>query len=197
MQVIIWCIGREIGVIAIDTERRGEVYFLRLVDYVQDPLCGTIQGINAEELELCLEEMLKEVKYYEEGEDHATADIPYIPQPAGIYKDSVGDVKPPAGVMRRGNIRFVEGVAGIEVEDAVVDDDNSMMEMVIQAEEAAKKRAEASTAIAAAKKEKAAKDAERLEKQNQIAAARKKARQLAVHNQCPTSDDDDPEQEDH
>lgn len=63
-----WCVGREIGVIALDTERRGEVYFLRLVDYVQTPLCGTTQNLGPEELELCIEEMLKDIKYFEEGE---------------------------------------------------------------------------------------------------------------------------------
>ncbi len=64
----IWRSGREVGVVAVDIERRGSVYFLRLVDYIQSPLCIEIQSLDPTELDLCLSEMLKEIKYYEEYE---------------------------------------------------------------------------------------------------------------------------------
>ncbi len=65
LQVIIWGAGRELGIIAIDCERRGEVYFCRMLEHIEDPLCLELQALGPEETELSLEEMLNEVKYFE------------------------------------------------------------------------------------------------------------------------------------
>ena len=64
-QVYIWAIGRELGVVALDTQRRGEVYFLTLPSFLQTSVCVEAQGLNAVELDLYLSEMLTAVKYFE------------------------------------------------------------------------------------------------------------------------------------
>ncbi len=63
-----WNIGRELGVVALDCQRIGHVYFCRIADYIQDPLCFELQSLTFEEVEISMLEMLKDLKYFEESE---------------------------------------------------------------------------------------------------------------------------------
>ena len=48
------------------------MYFCRMSEHIEDPLCLELQALGLEEAELCLEEMLNEVKYFEVEEEVRT-----------------------------------------------------------------------------------------------------------------------------